>query len=169
MGIDPSTKTGFVALGKDGVEVLRAKELTGVGSEDPKRMVYLVDEIMDHLQPEDQICIEGFSHASKGAFVGQQYGIGWLIRAALFRRGLKYIEVSPGQLKKFASGKGNDSKEHLILPIYKSWGFQHKSDNVRDGYVLGKISYHLAHQTESLQKYRREVINAILKTEGAII
>ncbi|MEY9091881.1 hypothetical protein [Paenibacillus sp. RC84] len=143
VGIDPSTMTGFVALGSDGVEVQRTKELTGNGKEDPKRMVFLVDEVMEHLRQNDRVCIEGFSYGSQGKFVGQQYGIGWLIRTALFRRGLKYVEVSPGQLKKFASGKGNDSKDNLIIPIYKSWGFQHSSDNVRDAFVLAKISYHL--------------------------
>lgn len=49
VGIDPSTKTGFVALDEDG-QVLVAKELTGVGKEDPKRMATLIDEVMRHVQ-----------------------------------------------------------------------------------------------------------------------
>lgn len=74
VGIDPSTKTGFVALDEDG-QVLRAKELTGIGKQDPKRMVTLIDEIMRHVQEGDIVCIEGFGFASQQAI--QMGGIGW--------------------------------------------------------------------------------------------
>jgi crossover junction endodeoxyribonuclease RuvC len=43
VGIDPSTKTGFVALDEDG-EVVRAKELIGVGDIDPLRMITLIND-----------------------------------------------------------------------------------------------------------------------------
>ena len=49
IGIDPSTKTGFVALDENG-QVLRAKELTGIGDKDPYRMITLIDEVMAHMQ-----------------------------------------------------------------------------------------------------------------------
>ncbi|MDT2285730.1 hypothetical protein P7H17_05960 [Paenibacillus larvae] len=65
VGIDPSTKTGFVALDQFG-NVIKAKELTGINRPDPIRMITLVDEIMDHIQPGDQVFIEGFAHAAKG-------------------------------------------------------------------------------------------------------
>ncbi|MGE6261025.1 hypothetical protein ACQKCU_24635 [Heyndrickxia sporothermodurans] len=41
VGTAPSTKTGFVALDKHG-NVLREKELTGIGNEDAKRMTTLI-------------------------------------------------------------------------------------------------------------------------------
>ncbi len=47
LGIDPSTKTGLVALDEDG-QVLRAKELTGMGDKDPFRMITLIDEVIPH-------------------------------------------------------------------------------------------------------------------------
>ncbi|MDT2270050.1 hypothetical protein P7H04_19840, partial [Paenibacillus larvae] len=33
---------------------------------DPIRMITLVDEIMDHIQPGDQVFIEGFAHEQRG-------------------------------------------------------------------------------------------------------
>jgi crossover junction endodeoxyribonuclease RuvC len=166
VGIDPSTKTGFVALGADG-EVLRRKELYGVGGEDPKRMIFLIDEIMAHLQPGDMICIEGFANGAKGSYVGQMFGIGWGIRMALMRRGWKYTEVSPGQLKKFATGKGNAAKEDMILPLSKNWGFENGSDNIRDGFVLAQIARGLQKMSEvdellnEFYQYQLEVLNTI--------
>lgn len=158
VGIDPSTKTGFVALDKSG-HVLRAKELTGVGNEDPKRMITLINNIMDHIQPNDFIVIEGFGFSTtQGIMLG---GIGWGIRMALARRGFKYIEVAPGQLKKFATGKGNTKKENMILPIYQKWGFEHSSDNVRDAYVLAQVGRSLIRKKVS-SKYQKEVIETIM-------
>jgi crossover junction endodeoxyribonuclease RuvC len=137
VGLDPSTQTGFVALDEAGA-VLRRKELTGVGNEDPKRMVTLIDEIIAHIQPEDIICIENFGFATKQGI--QLGGIGWGIRMALFRRGIKWIEVAPSQVKKFATGKGNTKKEAMAVPIFKRWGFESSSNNVTDAYVLAQIA-----------------------------
>ncbi|MGY3716765.1 crossover junction endodeoxyribonuclease RuvC [Sutcliffiella cohnii] len=157
VGIDPSTKTGFVALDEHG-QVLRAKELTGVGAIDPKRMITLIDEIIAHIKTDDVICIEGFGFASQQAI--QLGGIGWGIRMALARRGFTYYEASPSQLKKFASGKGNTPKDQLAVHIYKNFGFEHNSDNVRDGYVLAQIAKSLK-QGKTSRAYQNEVYEAI--------
>jgi crossover junction endodeoxyribonuclease RuvC len=159
VGLDPSTKTGFVALDEDG-NVLKAKELTGVDSQDPKRMVTMIDDIIAHIQPDDFICIEGFGFATdRGIQLG---GIGWGIRMALFRRGINYTEVSPGSVKKFCTGKGNTKKENMVIPIYKHWGFEHSSDNVRDAFVLAQIAKVLDFHDITLTKYQNEVIDTIL-------
>ncbi|MET1177543.1 hypothetical protein ABG775_06155 [Peribacillus simplex] len=159
VGIDPSTKTGFVALNDAGT-VLRAKELTGVGSQDPKRMITMIDEIMAHIQKDDFIVIEGFGYSTtQGIQLG---GIGWGIRMALVRRGFSYIEASPSQLKKFASGKGNTAKDALAVDIYKTFGFEHTSDNARDAYVLAEIGRCLKLKNITRYKYQLEVLDAII-------
>lgn len=164
VGIDPSTKTGFCALDEQG-NTLRAKELEGVGKQDPKRMVTLVDEIMAHIQPTDFIVIEGFGFATQQGI--QLGGIGWSIRSALFRRGIKYIEASPSQVKKFATGKGNTKKDAMAVPIYRHWGFENSSDNVRDAYVLAQIAKGLKENNSDvllneLHQYQLEVLEAII-------
>ncbi|MGG4449629.1 hypothetical protein [Brevibacillus porteri] len=71
VGIDPSTKTGFVALDEKG-NVIRQKELTGVGDVDPYRMRTLIHEVKDHVRPDDFVCIEGLcggSMETRGCFV----------------------------------------------------------------------------------------------------
>ncbi|MDT0163841.1 crossover junction endodeoxyribonuclease RuvC [Bacillus sp. AG4(2022)] len=167
VGIDPSTKTGFVALDEQG-EVLRAKELTGIGSEDPMRMITMIDDIMDHIRPGDQIVIEGFGYASQQAI--QLGGIGWGIRMALMRRGHSYTEVAPGGVKKFATGKGNSPKEDMVQPIAQQWGFQHSSDNVLDAYVMAQISMSLFLNKEIgailALRHQLEVIDTILNPKA---
>lgn len=56
----------------------------------------------------------------------------------------------------------NRSKDNMILPIYKKWGFEHDSDNVRDAYVLARIGYDM-HSGGNLLKYEKEIINNLRK------
>jgi crossover junction endodeoxyribonuclease RuvC len=177
VGIDPSTKTGFVALDEDG-QVLRAKELTGVGSEDPRRMITLIDDIIAHVKPGDFICIEGFPFDTQRAmFAG---GLHHGIRNELFKRNLPYYEVAPNAVKKFVGVSGwtgeVGSKERLTGPqkkravmkaAFEHFEFEHNSDNVVDAYIIARIAYELYVEKQDvrfhiLPSYQQEVIQKIL-------
>ncbi|WP_226671590.1 hypothetical protein [Metabacillus litoralis] len=92
VGIDPSTKTGFIALDERG-QVIVQNELTGFGSVDPKRMRTMIVDIMAHVKEEKVIAIESVGFASQQAV--QNGGITWGVRMALDGRKLNYIEVAP--------------------------------------------------------------------------
>jgi crossover junction endodeoxyribonuclease RuvC len=177
VGIDPSTKTGFVAIDHEG-QVLRAKELTGVGSEDPRRMITLIDEIITHVKPGDFICIEGFPFDTQRAmFAG---GLHHGIRNELFKRKLSYYEVAPNAVKKFVNVSGwtgeKGSKVRLTGPqkkqavmnaVFEHYGFEHKSDNVVDAYILARIARELFFEKKGNHSfgpsYQHEVIQSILE------
>lgn len=178
VGIDPSTKTGFVVLDEHG-QIVREKELTGIGSVDPKRMRTLIDEVMAHIKKDDIIAIEGFGFASQQAI--QNGGIGWGIRMALDARKISYIEVAPNALKKYVGVTGwtgeKGSKKRLSGPekkkavkkaVIKHFNYTHKSDNVIDAYVLAQIalSHFVVQETNSIQlmNYQSEVIQTILES-----
>ncbi|KOP81993.1 hypothetical protein AMS60_05545 [Bacillus sp. FJAT-21945] len=157
VGIDPSTKTGLVIIDKSEIW---SKEITTEIESDPERFMDIAKQVIGQICESDVICIEGFSYGSKGAGVSTQYGIGWLIRAELIRNGYSYYEVSPSSLKKFATGKGNAAKDAMVLPIYKHWGFEHPSDNVRDAFVLAKMAQGLK-GLSSLTKYQIEALEKV--------
>jgi len=161
IGIDPSTKTGFVILGEDG-QVQQQKEISSKKKQDPERFIDLAQQVLDSVTPADFVCIEGFSYGSKGAGVSTQYGIGWMIRAELYKRGIHYIEVPPSSLKKFATGKGNCKKDAMVLPIFKKWQFESDSDNIRDAYVLAKVAEALQGR-EELTAYQKEALKKVGK------
>ncbi|WP_240371706.1 RuvC family protein [Anoxybacteroides rupiense] len=160
VGIDPSTKTGLVILEDNKVHT--ALEIVSEEKRDPQRFIDIVDAIMSHITNQDVICIEGFSYSSRGAAVSIQYGIGWILRSELIKAGLNYHDVPPSSVKKFATGKGNAKKDELVLPIYKRWGFEHESDNVRDAFVLAQMAQALRGQAE-LTKFQQEALNKISK------
>ena len=177
IGIDPSTKTGFVALDEHG-QILREKEIIGIGTVDPKRMRTMIIDVMDHIRKDDIIAIEGFGFASQQAV--QNGGIGWGIRMALDARKINYIEVAPNALKKYVGVTGwtgeTGNKKRLSGPekkravkkaVKEHFNYSHKSDNVIDAYVLAQIalSHFIVQETDSIQlmNYQAQVIDTILK------
>ena len=179
VGIDPSTKTGFVALDEDGT-VVKQKELTGIGTVDPKRMCTLHDEAIAHIKNYDVICIEGFSFNSTGQGVDFQYGLGHYIRNTLWRREKHYYEVAPSAVKKFVGvtgwkgevGKksrlsGSEKKKAVAEGVLSHFGFTHPSDNVVDAFIMAQIAraiHHVKCENNSfiLTDYQMEVVQNIL-------
>lgn len=139
IGIDPSTKTGIVILDKNG-EVMHKEEITSNKKGDLDRFDDIAQQVKSLVKKTDKVTIEGFSYGSRGRGVSTQYGIGWILRYVLYYAGVDFVEVPPTTLKKFATGKGNTKKENMIIPIYKRYGFEDESDNIRDAYVLAQIA-----------------------------
>ncbi|MNC37258.1 Crossover junction endodeoxyribonuclease RuvC [compost metagenome] len=160
VGIDPSGETGLTILDKDG-NYLDGFEITSNDDNKTVKIDSIVSDILANLEFDDVIAIEGFSFGSKGKGVDFQYGLGHAIRLELYRQGIKWLEVTPSQVKKFATGNGNMSKDNMVLPIYKHWRFEHESDNVRDAFVLAQIARSVRMGT-FITKYQQEVIKAIL-------
>ncbi|WP_426447617.1 hypothetical protein ACP26L_25735 [Paenibacillus sp. S-38] len=157
IGLDPSTKTGYVVLDEDG-EIWEAREIEGAGKVDPGRMHDLICQVSRLIQPGDRVAIEGFGFASQRGF--EMGGIGWGIRLNLFARKIGYTEVAPSQLKKFTGSGGNAGKEAVAVEVYKRWGFQHKSNNVTDAYVLAQI-VRAMHEPVKLIKVQQEIIQKL--------
>jgi crossover junction endodeoxyribonuclease RuvC len=159
VGIDPSSKTGLVIIDKQG-NIINTQDVTTKVKEDPQRFSDIAEKIIDELQPNDLIAIEGFSYGSKGKGVSFQYGLGWIIRHLLLERGYRYTEVPPTSVKKFATGKGNTKKDEMVLPIYKKWGFEHTSDNVRDAFVLAQMVKGI-YDSSNLTEYQKEALKKV--------
>jgi len=165
VGLDLSTKTGLVIIDESG-KVLIEKELKSETKKDPQRMIDLTEQVLSHLKKDDVIAIEGFSYASKGRGMSFQFGYGYSVQIALYTNDFKYLIVAPSQVKKFATGLGNASKESMILPIYKKWGYEHESDNVRDAFILAQIARATISDVK-LTKFQKEVIDT-LKKRGTV-
>lgn len=178
VGIDPSTKTGFVALDGNG-NVLKAKEITGVGSVDPKRIVTLTRDIAEHIHPDDFICIEGIPFDTQRAAQA-----GWIhgsIRNALYIKKIHYYEAAPNAVKKFVAVtgwvgevgskrrlKGPEKKRAVKEAVLKHYGFTHQSDNIIDAYIMAHIARVLYLELNGITVYGRpsyqdEVIHSILE------
>ncbi len=140
MGVDTSTKTGYVILDDKG-DVVNV----GVLSHKPQsnrfaRFAHYTREVSELVDAYgvDLVIIEGYSFAGK--FNNSlQYELGACIRMRLYQEEIPFIEVPPTSLKKFVTGKGNAKKDLMLLNVYKRWEFDTEDDNEADAYGLAQF------------------------------
>jgi crossover junction endodeoxyribonuclease RuvC len=140
MGVDTSTKTGYVILDDSGgivkVGVLRYPPRTNRFA----RYAGYARDVYDLVDAYgvDLVIIEGYSFAGK--FINSvQYELGACIRMRLYQEEVPFIEIPPTSLKKFVTGKGNAKKDLILLGVYKRWDFDTEDDNEADAYGLAQF------------------------------
>lgn len=161
LGIDPSlTGTGLVAL--DGDELLFS-ECYKPKSKGIERLLDIESVVGDFLYAHNPqiICLEGYSFGSRGRAVFQTGELGGIIRAMLYAYGKDWLEITPSQVKKFATGKGNSGKDLILQQVYKRWGQEFKTSDEADAFVLAKIGTIFLGHKEKLTKQQKEVINVV--------
>jgi crossover junction endodeoxyribonuclease RuvC len=152
VGIDPSTKTGYVELDENGF-VIVAEEIKTKTKDDPHRMYEIVNLIKPYLKAEKVAAIEGFSFNSVGRRSDFQYGLGWAIRLMLHGRGVSYVDIAPTELKSYIGvtgwkgEKGNktrltgkEKKAAVMDAVWNRFGYENKSDNITDAFVLAHMA-----------------------------
>ena len=187
VGIDPSlTSTGIVVLRNNEIgKALTTKNEPKLGTIERVRRIYeqinnvienlstcyvnayIGDKRMIRWEPPSLIVIEGFSYGSKGRGVFDIAYLGWRIREELERYrtedDIPWLEVSPSQVKQFATGKGNANKEIVLQQVYKRWGVELTDNNQADAYVLAQIGRAYLSEMDNLTDFQQKVIRALRK------
>ena len=169
-GLDPSTKTGLCVVGQgDGKgpcvynaeEVAISAQLSGL-----PRAAAIAQGALRPLVFRDVklVAIEG-QVAFKGSAIFVLAEIQTLIRHALWKHAITWVEVTPTQLKKFTTGKGVAPKDIMRLESYKRWDFEHDSDNVVDAHALATVAAALEGLWSPTCKAQEEVL-AKIKADG---
>jgi Holliday junction resolvasome RuvABC endonuclease subunit len=107
----------------------------------PKRLDLISSAISDIVKEEEigVVVIEGYSFASRS---GQAFSIGELggvVRTTLYRMGIPFIEIPPTCRAKFATGKGNASKNEVVSSISAKTGIIFRNpgaDDQCDAWIL---------------------------------
>lgn len=182
VGIDPATKTGFVALDIDG-KVLEQVELKGKGPAvkggiSVEQLVSLENQLFGLLIPGDEIMIEQPAMGTqKGVTTGMIHGG---LRTMIHRKNLGFNEINPIWTKKYVSVTGwtgevgnkrrlkdTEKKKAVADAAKEMFGYSHKSDNVTDAYIIARAAVNLYRMREYMplldtQPYQIEVTEAIL-------
>ncbi|MFK4167661.1 hypothetical protein ACI2LM_15590 [Paenibacillus lautus] len=187
VGIDPATKTGFVALDEQG-NVLVEIEVEGIGKKMPggittEQLVSLENQVYKLLKPGDVIAIEQPAMGTQaGITTGMIHGG---LRSMIYRKGMTYVDVNPQRTKKFVDveswvgEKGSkrrlsddEKKKAVAVKVVDHYRYSHSSHNVTDAYIIARISeaIHKVKDGQPLNRYPRyqqEVITAIINPEAA--
>ena len=173
VGLDMSmVATGVCVKDGEKVKLATIKTTPKTCENDIERLKHIVREVMGLLPKEaDLICIEDFftpsSRFQMNAAI-KLIGLGAVIRQALYDAKYPFFVVSPTQLKKYVTGKGNSKKNLILRDLSNKFGVDAGDDNQADACVLAYMAEQLhmkmkGNDISSLVKYQLETINKIVK------
>lgn len=116
--------------------------------------------------PDDVVVgIEGPAMGAKGSSVVQIFGLWGIITHQLWQWGVPFYVVPPSSLKKYATGKGNASKDEVLARVVRNYPDVDVTGNdVADALVIAAIGArrHLEYPLEST------ITNAQLDAMGKV-
>jgi len=101
-----------------------------------ERIALIARAVRGLLVGVDVVVLEGYSFGSQGRAVFQIGELGGIIRFWLWGHHIPYVDVAPGTLKKFATGKGNSPKDAMIAAAIRRFGFEGSDNNEADAFLL---------------------------------
>ena len=138
LGLDLSlTSTGFSVNGKTGTLTSKAK-----GAERLNDIAIQITDLIESLDTTPVVVLEGYSFASRNSQAHAIGELGGVVRVTLFRLGIPYVEVPPTCRAKFASGRGNASKNEVISAISARTGIVWSgkgADDEADAWILEEM------------------------------
>lgn len=166
IGLDLSlTGTGVCVLSNDGHDLttIKSKPTGKSHKEELERIRGIVDEVAEAIDGvADLVAIEGLAFMARNtSALVQLSGLNYLIRNRLYDLGVGFVIIPPTMLKKFATGKGNAQKDHVMLEVYKKYGLTILDNNQADAFILAQIALSVVDSGRELKKYEKEVINSL--------
>jgi len=137
LAIDPSLTGTGICLYDGSTHTIHTK-LRG-----PERLQWIRDAIIDRTLAIRLVVIEGYSYGSKGAAVVNIGELGGVLRLAIYERQIPLVEIPPSCLKKYATGKGNASKDDVLQAGVMRSGHTFADNNACDAWWLHQLA--LAH------------------------
>lgn len=148
VGIDLSLTNTGIAIWTEGDDVgLHSIKSSGhkgdTLAQRYQRLNGIADEVMSSMPRAGKVsvCIEAPSFNSTGGHSHDRSGLWWTVLNALTAHEYPVTEVSPTQVKVFATGKGNASKGAVVDAVARRWPHvaTNGDDNLADALVLATI------------------------------
>lgn len=164
LGIDPSlTSLGLAAIRSDGLRAeTRAVQVPGTGI---PRLLALRDAVLEWVRAYAPavVAMEGYSMAPRAGRLADLGELGGVLKVALWEMGYRtdqgrLLVVPPALVKKYATGQGNADKGAVRVAVYKRWGFEARTDDETDAYVLARIALAWAAMDTDLTAFQRDVL-----------
>lgn len=150
VGLDLSlTATGIATLRghtAPKVQTLRSKGAKDASlDERTMRLHNLARDIIIAACIADVVVIEQPAYNQTGGSHHDRSGLWWLVVDGLAFEELKVVEVTPQAVKKYATGKGNASKDQVAIATTKRYpNVDVTNNNEADAFVLAAIGARLA-------------------------
>lgn len=136
---DPEHAAGVtikVPIAKNASELQRARRLGTI----TKRVLEVCGLTGEHYFPRaDLVVLEGYAFGAKAQreHMGE---LGGLMKVRLMWAGVPFVVVPPSKLKMYATGRGNASKEEVLLAVARRAGAEITGNDVADAWVLFQMA-----------------------------
>jgi len=158
VGIDPSLTATGVAFT---VPAATATDTVKTNLRGMARLNYIATEAASYAVGADLVAIEGYAYGrpNQAAHLGE---LGGVIRLTLWRAGIRYVDVPPACVKKYATGRGNATKPDVRMAVFKRYGHDIADDNQCDAFVLMAMALHASgHPLEQVPALNRSALDKI--------
>ena len=108
------------------------------------------------------VTLEGLAFSANGNVALQLAGVGYFVRHAFWRLGIKFKDITPNQGKKFLTGKGQSEKNVILKEVYKKYGIDTDDDNIADAINFNMIGRTMLGWRECDNKAQQEVLADLL-------
>ena len=107
--------------------------------------------------------IEGMAFLAKGTSLVQLAALNYFIREWIMYDEHKFVIIAPTSLKRFATGKGNSEKDHMILEAYKKFGIDNIDNNIADSLFLASAASMFFGDIKTQNNFQKETIDLLKK------
>jgi Holliday junction resolvasome RuvABC endonuclease subunit len=114
------------------------------------------------------VTLEGLAFSANGNVALQLAGVGYFVRHALWRLGIKFKDITPNQGKKFLTGKGQSEKNIILKEVFRRYKNQDGSpvdvddDNIADAVNFNMIGRAMLGWSRCENKAQQEVLADLL-------
>jgi hypothetical protein len=109
------------------------------------------------------VLIEGYAFSAKGSSGISLGELGGVVRMALFDGNIKFVEVTPTQVKKFVTGAGNSPKNIMLKEMLRRFDEDLTDDNIADATALAYIGRMLVGDFLPTTDYQRKIQSDLIK------
>lgn len=167
VGLDPSLRATGLAL-PDGELLTIATPSCSTLDDRIERIRHIFGQVGVRAGIGALVVIEGPAFGMNNKATHELAGLWWALVVRLAEQGNQVAVMSPGQLKKFATGRGNAKKPDLRMALYQRAGLDVRSDDEVDAFWLRQAGLvRTGHRDAlSLPKTHTAVLDGIAWPEG---
>lgn len=150
LGLDPSLRATGLAL-PDGELVTIKTPSCATFDDKVERVRHIVGRVGVAAKIGSLIVIEGPAYGMNNAATHELAGLWWALVVRLSEQGNQVAVLTPGQLKKFATGNGSAEKADMRMALYKRAGLDIADKDQVDAWWLREAGRNFLGHPEALR------------------
>jgi len=141
-GVDLSLRATGVAVASTATATSAVVECWKPKERGTERLAWLrsqVERLVEQHRP-DLVVLEAYAFSRHDAYAHELGEAGGVVRLALADADVPWCTVAPTSLKKYATGKGNASKEQVLVEAVRRLGYDGHDNNEADALWLAAMA-----------------------------